>query len=155
MIRPILDAPGTLALLQSADVSVCYKLHGAILSAAVGTPTIPLAYHPKYYDWFLSMGLSPSHIVRTDSFSANMTLLVAALERMEHLEAEWRDTYAKQADNSQEIFTRTIQDFVASLSVEEPQTLRDGFEDEHVQTTGDGIETNVQWHSCEACVPDN
>eukprot|EP00949_MAST-11_sp_MAST-11-sp1_P002436 g2436.t1 len=157
MIWPILDAPGTLALLQSADVSVCYKLHGAILSAAVGTPTIPLAYHPKYYDWFLSMGLSPSHIVRTDLFSANMTLLVAALERMEHLEAEWRETYAKQADNSQEIFTRTIQDFVASLSVGEPHALRDGFEDErHVQKrTGDGIGTNVQWHSCEApAVPD-
>ena len=83
------DPQAALDLLATADLMVAERLHGAVLAAASGTPSVLVEYRPKLRDFAQSVGLEQTTI-RTDSLKrgALLELTEATLDRKDSISAE-------------------------------------------------------------------
>jgi polysaccharide pyruvyl transferase WcaK-like protein len=65
LVPEAIEIGALLRELAAADAIVGMKLHSVVLAAAVGTPGVMVAYHPKCLDFHASVGRLDSTI-RTD-----------------------------------------------------------------------------------------
>jgi hypothetical protein len=69
-IPHVLDSPSVIHLFDYVRASVNYKLHGSVMSAAVGTPFVAMAYHVKHLDFGADAELPVWCLLRTDEIAA-------------------------------------------------------------------------------------
>eukprot|EP00943_MAST-04B_sp_MAST-4B-sp1_P006245 g6245.t1 len=66
------DTIHILELLSASKFSINYKLHGNVLSAAVGTPFISISYHLKSIEFsrFIDLSIEEKYSIRSDSLQS-------------------------------------------------------------------------------------
>jgi len=83
LIPQILDSYSLASLFTHSKVTVNYKLHGSILSAAVGTPFVAVAYHSKSWDFVSDLAGYPNELtIETQAIEKDPKLLLSAFSQV-------------------------------------------------------------------------
>ncbi len=96
-------------MLNQAEFSINFKLHGNVLSALVGTPFITLAYRSKSYDFAMSVEAEELCISTGSNNIANL------IPQMEKRIIENRDYYKKKLSEYRSLYQKYYDKFFDRL----------------------------------------
>lgn len=113
--------PTLLDAIAECDVFVGVKLHSVVFAAALGVPSVSLAYEPKCSDFLASIGLERFAIPLTEVRSDDVASVV---EELEQDRDRYESTLREAVTTRQEALRLTITEMQARLNASPVHSVR-------------------------------